>query len=162
MTTRTFKQYGQAYGGTQASIVATIDGVQIYSGNVTTIDEPMPIFPQTGTDFGEEMFSWTNTVDFAGTQTMTISVTGSTLLLTDSLANYINGVGNAEEFGSFNYTTVDGTTYAVPLTDVTIDGVEQPEILDPALSGQQYYMIPPGSSFSCTLNVQAGQEIVVP
>lgn len=156
MTTRTFKQYGQAYGGTQASIVATIDGVEVYSGNVPTVDELLPTFPQPDVQFGEEMFSWTNTVDFAGTQTMTIAVTGSMLLITDSFANY--ALGNADVFSGFNYSNIDGIYYSMPLSDVTIDGVVQPQELDPELPGQAYWQVPAGSTFSCTVNIQAGLE----
>ncbi len=87
MTIRTFKQKGQAYGSTPASIEVTINGAVIYSGPIPTLDTPMPTLPDTAISYGQDLYTWQNDVAFAGTQTLSIAVTGADLLLTDSYAN---------------------------------------------------------------------------
>jgi hypothetical protein len=178
MTTRTFKQFGQGYGSTPATIVATIDGVQVFNGPVNTVDEPLPLGPVTNP--GSEIFTWTNTVDFAGTQSFSISVTGSSLLLTVTSANYpflqidtnvtepfiINSSVDFSYFYTNFYTkNVNGVNLADPFTNVTIGGVPQqraPRPNDSELPGQWYWLIPAGSTFTATLNVMAGTDPASP
>lgn len=173
MTTRTFKQKGQAYGSTTASIVASINGVTVYSGTVNTVNEPMPSLPDTENSYGVDLFSWQEDAAFAGTQTISIAVTGSDLLLTDSIANYVAVLnpdynpsdpaskewisGGADVYGSFYNITEDGTNYySDPFTNEAIDGNSQEHVPDPDLPGQWYWRIPAGSTFTATVNIQAG------
>lgn len=168
MTIRTFKQKGQAYGSSTASIVATVDGVVVYSGTVNTLDQSMPSFPDLENSYGVDLFTWQEDVTFSGTQTLSISVTGSDLLLTDSVANYItiedpanpgNYIsGGADLYGQFFNETVDGVVYSDPFTNEEIDGVAQSGPPDASLPGQWYWKIPAGSTFTATINVQAGLE----
>ena len=88
MTTRNFKQRGQAYGSTPASITATIDGTVVYSGPISTLDTPLPIRPGVANVSIPTIFTWTNNVDFAGTQSYSIAVIGSQLLLDCTLADH--------------------------------------------------------------------------
>ena len=155
MATRTFKQLGQAYGFIPAVITATIDNEVVFSGVITTIDIPLPMLPDPAVS-GIELFTWTNTVCFSGTQSYSISVTGSPLLLTRSLAD--NVVANdTAAFGGFYFFENNGVKIMDPLTDVTIDGIsmhighERHE-----LCGQLYWIIPAGSTLTATLNVHAG------
>ena len=171
MTTRTFKQFGQAYGSIPTTIVATIDGVQVFSGSVNTVDEPIPTGPVP--NLNSELFTWTNTVDFAGTQSFSISVMGSPLLLSDTTANYpflpgINGnnVSNSAitdsvaHFTYFYTSNIDGIERADPFTNVTIGGVSRErETNNSELTGQWHWLIPVGSTFNATLNVAAGTEL---
>ena len=76
MTIRTFIQRGQAYGIEPVTITAQIDGVQVFSGPVNTIDEPVPALPSLDTQIGVDIFSWAEDVLFSGTKTMEITVTG--------------------------------------------------------------------------------------
>ena len=66
MTTRTFKQRGQAYGSSPVTISAKIDGVEVFNGSVSTLDEPVQT---TGFNpdepYGTDLFTWTNDLDFA-------------------------------------------------------------------------------------------------
>lgn len=151
MTTRTFKQYGLAYGIGSVTVVATIDGIEVFNGVVpsvnslipTTLDEIQPLVP-------EVLFSWTEDVAFEGTRSMTITVNGGNLLLKNTHANYgvaFDGIpivrypgltGGPELFTPFYAHAIDAppdpccqdtecenrpTLIHDPLSDVTINGV---------------------------------------
>jgi len=157
MTTRTFKQYGQAYGSVPASITATIDGTVVFSGPIPTIDTPIPFDPLIFID-RPTLFTWTNTVEFSGTQSYSITVTGSPLLLVHTLADHCRA-DDALEFNSFYSRVSEGIVITDPFTNVTIDGVLQqrgPNNSD--LPGQWYWLIPADSTFTATLNINAGLE----
>lgn len=154
MTTRTFKQLGQAYGSTPAVITATINGAVVFSGEIPTINTPIPPMPDTGLT-GSELYTWTNTVEFSGTQSISISVANATLLLTDSFADNCSNL--TAEFAPFYSIQDDGVLISDPFTNVTIDGVAMLRGPDSSsLSGQWHWIIPAGSTWSATLNVQAG------
>ena len=157
MTIRNFKQCGQAYGSTPASITATIDGTVVFSGPVSTLDQPLPILPEPSDDVSPPtLFTWTNTVDFAGTQSYSIAVTGSPLLLgftgaDHCVANYV------AQFSSTYTYEIGGVVVADPLTNVSIDGTVRTRGPDnQTLSGQWQWLIPAGSTLTATLNVNAG------
>jgi hypothetical protein len=154
MTTRNFKQTGQAYGATPASITATIDGTVVYTGPVPTVDTPLPSLPANVVT--PEIFTWTNTVAFAGTQSYSIAVIGSPLLLDFTGADHCIA-NNVAEFGSFYTYEIGGVTIVDPFTNVAIDGVAMQRGPDNSkLSGQWVWLIPAGSTLTATLNVNAG------
>lgn len=156
MTTRNFTQCGQAYGSTTASVTSTIDGTVIFSGSVPTLDTPIPSLPANVVT--PEIFTWTNTVAFAGTQSYSIAVTGSPLLLSFTGADHCVA-NNVAQFGTFYAYEIDGVTVPDPLTNVGIDGVPQTRGPDNStLTGQWQWLIPAGSTFTATLNVNAGVE----
>jgi hypothetical protein len=164
MTTRTFRQFGQAYGATPASITASVGGSVVFSGAISTADQPVPL--SQANISAAELFSWINTVDFAGNVSFSIAVNNSQLLLTDTDADYCSA-NNTSNFYPFYSYEDSGMTIADPFTDVTIDGV--PMLRGPnnsnvagPLTGQWYWLIPAGSTFTATLNVSAGQEPSTP
>jgi len=160
MTTRNFIQCGQAYGSTTSSITATIDGTVVFSGPVSTVNTPVPNRPDAATDPVPTIFTWTNTVAFAGTQSYSIAVTGSPLLLSFTGADYCIA-NNTAQFGTFYTYEIGGVTVADPLTNVAIDGVAMQRGPDNStLSGQWQWLIPAGSTLTATLNVNAGVEPV--
>jgi len=162
MTTRNFIQCGQAYGSTTASITATIDGTVIFSGPISTLDTPIPSRPDAATGPLPTIFTWTNTVAFAGTQSYSVAVTGSPLLLgftgaDHCIANY------AAQFNTIYTYEIDGAIVADPLTNVAIDGVVHTRGPDNStLSGQWQWLIPAGSTLTAILNVTAGVEPAPP
>jgi hypothetical protein len=159
MTTRTFKQFGQAYGNTPASIAVLINGVNVFSGAVPTENSALPEPPYTGIA-GTELFTWTNTVDFAGAQSFSISVENAPLLLLRTVADYVYPQPNElPEFNGFYTYQIDGVTVADPLSNVAIDGVPVQRATDNSgLSGQWNWLIPAGSTLTAILNVTAGVE----
>ena len=50
------------------------------------------------------------------------------------------------------------TLYTNPITNVAINGVAQVVTRDSNLFGQSHWIISPGSTFTCQLNVQAGLD----
>lgn len=157
MTTRTFKQQGQAYGSLPVAIVAKIDGVEVFNGTVPTLDEPYQL---TGTDPvppGGDLFSWTDDLAFSGTKTMEISVANGFLVVMETVANYAAGQLNptAEEFGFPYLATVGDVAWTNATTNITINGVLQNQ--DNGCPGQTYWLVPPGQTYSCTVNVTAGE-----
>jgi hypothetical protein len=177
MTTRTFKQMGQGYGSSNCTVTAKIDGATVFSGIVPSANQRLPVGPTDTEDAYPTLFTWTNDVDFEGTQTMEITVTGATVLLAATNANYMRSAvqtegiienpdpnyvpTNYESTGPDTYGVifkeeVDGFVYTDPTTNVTIDGVPKSVARDSSLLGQRHWTISPGSTFTCQLNVQAG------
>lgn len=159
MTTRNFKQCGQAYGSTPASITATIGGTVVFSGEISTLDQPLPIFPEPAPNVAPPtLFTWINTVDFSGTQSYSIAVTGSPLLLGSIAVDHVIA-NNAAEFGLVYTYDDDGVMISDPLTNVAIDNVAQQRGPNNSeFPGQWHWLIPAGSTLTATLNVTAGVE----
>lgn len=153
MTSRTFQQHALAFGSTPCQVVCQIAGNTVYSGTVTTLDEPKPSLPDQTYTIDNVAWSWQGNADFAGTQSMAITVTGSDLLMAATLAN--NPYGNANLHSTFYSIDVDGVTYTDPLTEEAIDGVPQSGPYNPSLQGQWWWWIPAGSTFTATLHVDA-------
>jgi len=159
MTTRNFIQCGQAYGSITASITATIDGTVVFSGPISTVNTPVPTRPNISLTL-PTLFTWTNTVAFAGTQSYSVAVSGSPLLLDFTGADHCVANNVAEFLGFYTYET-GGVLVVDPLTNVVIDGVAMQRGPDnAAFGGQWQWLIPAGSTLTATLNVNAGVEAV--
>ena len=76
---RTLQFYGYAYGDSNVSLTATINGTNVFSGEVPTINSPVPVPP---IDFSNEviLFSIENSslfpTNYAGSYPMSITVSG--------------------------------------------------------------------------------------
>ena len=161
MTVRTFKQLGQAYGSSPVTIVAKIDGVEIFNGTTPTLNEPYML---TGFDTtvypGNELFSWTDDINFVGTKSMEITVGSGFLVLMNTTANYPGFGGehnrpDPENHWLFVYANqVDSVVYSNPFSNLTINGEVQNPNTD--IPGQTFWLIPPDSVLSCTVNVSKG------
>jgi hypothetical protein len=178
MTTRTFQQHGLGYSVEPITITATINGVVAYEGPVVTLDEPPPSDMSDPNAYAaaDILFTWANTVDFEGTASIEIAVHGSgTLMLAKTMANYsavytpnpdstltVSSSGPDGYLGYF-YQSIDGVVYSDPYIDSAIDGMEvpRPGATDPSITGQWYYMITTGSTFTGTLSIQPGIEQVI-
>jgi hypothetical protein len=170
MTTRTFKQYGQGYGATPATLVVTLGGVEIFNGDIATLDQPVPDMPIVpGENLGVEIYSWTSTLEFAGTQALQITVLDGTFLMSKSVANYFKYIDPALPSGPYassgpnNFVyfydyTVDGDVIYDPLSNVAIDGVAQTVTRVEGEFGQWYWVLGPGQVLTATMNVIAGYE----
>jgi hypothetical protein len=168
MTTRTFKQYGQGYGATPATITVTLDGVQVFSGDIPTLNQPVPDMPIVpGENLGVELYSWTKDVTFQGTETLQITVADGTFLMAQSLANYFKYIDPALPDGPylssgaltyvpFYYYTVDGDVIYDPMSNVSIDGVAQTVTRVEGEFGQWYWVLGPGQTMTATINVLQG------
>ena len=159
MSTRTFKQTGQGYGSLPTTITAKIDGQIVFTGPVETSNQPLPVLPNLDFRCDNTLFSWTRDTAFSGTIALEISVDGSPLLLTETVADYlVNSADNQGVFNGFYSFDQDGVIYADPLSNETIDGILVSRDNDTELTGQWYWTIMPGSTFSATINVLASLE----
>jgi hypothetical protein len=158
---RTFKQQGQGFGANPVSIVAVVNGVEVFNGPINTVDQD-PSDTYTGPMV--DLFTWELPVDFVGSVPMQITVTGgSALVLGQTLANYMDPLTEAGALAVFNnpyYEVIDGEPTSDPLSNITINGVAQTPGHD--LPGQWFWDIPTDSVFACTVNVNANGGNVVP
>ena len=156
MSTRTFKQFAKAFGATPANIVVRLDGQEIFSGAVETENTPLPSLPDLSLAIDNLAFSWEKDTSFSGTAALEITVNGSPLLLANTQANYlVDDADHANVYNEFYYEEIDGVRYSDPFTDERIDGISVARVEDPALSGQWWWKIMPGSTFSAIVNIQA-------
>jgi len=151
MTLRTFRQYAQGFGAIPAQVVFQIDGNTVFSGSVVTLDQPMPALPNSEYSIDNIAWTWQDDAEFSGTRSITVSVSDSPLILATTLAN--DPYSNVESYGAFYIAEIDNVSYADPFTDETIDGVVVPGPYNPALTGQWWWRIPAGSTFSATMHV---------
>jgi hypothetical protein len=151
MILRTFKQLAQGFGDVPAQVVVQIDGNTVFSGAVTTLDQPMPSLPNSEYTLDNVAWTWQNDAEFSGSQSITVSVSDSPLILATTMAN--DPYNNVEGYGGFYLHEVGNVSYADPFTDVTIDGVAQPVVNDPDWAGQIWWAIPAGSIFAATMHV---------
>lgn len=151
---RIFKQQGQGYGPSNVTVTAQIDGNTVFSGNVPTIDAPIPGM-DLGVQLGVTCFSWNEPDDFTGTRTLSISVDGEgTFQLNSTLAQ--DNWANIDSYGPFYRQTIGNIVYSDPLTNVMIDGISFSRTDDSSLTGQYGWNIPSGSVFTATLNINIG------
>ena len=155
MTLRTFKQFAQGFGTEPCEVTVQLDGNTIFSGSVATVDQPLPMLPNGSIDSTNLGWHWQHDVTFYGTKTLSVAVTGSSLILAETLANNPYSYANAEVFYGQYSTVVDDVTYYDPFTDESIDGVPQAGPYRPDIPGQWWWHVPPGSTFTATLHVTA-------
>jgi hypothetical protein len=191
MTIRTFKLYGQAYkSALPVTIVAKIDGVEVFNGLADTTTPwcpaqllALPGYSSRVTESvgsvtipsgGYELFSFTAPVDFVGTKTMEISVTGAPLQLTFLQANYRPNslgpedtvdnnpiIGSENYYCDFYYNTVDGVTIFDPISEVEINDIVQVSVRDvDTQAGNWMWIVPNDSTLTCTINIMAGTVAV--
>lgn len=158
MSIRTIMQTGQGFGPGPVSIVASIDGQQVFAGTVPTLDEA-PVLPLDDTP---QIFSWTVPISFAGTQALSIDVIGGDLVLTFSGGDFrpMSGpsTSGAGAFGILSWQTVDGQQVPDPLTNVIIGEESVQRTVDAEDTGQWHWLIPEGQNFSATVNIDAGLD----
>jgi hypothetical protein len=170
MTTRTFKQYGQGYGATPATIVVTLGGVEIFNGDIATLNQPVPDMPIVpGENLGVELYSWTKDLTYQGSEALQITVSDGTFLMAKSVANYFKYIdptkpdgpyasSGPDNFVYFYDYTVDGDVIYDPFSNVAIDGAPQTPTRIEGEFGQWYWVMGPGQVLTATMNVIAGYE----
>jgi len=160
MTLRTFQQYAVGFGSTPAQVVCQIDGNTVFSGSVTTLDQPMPSLPDSEYKIDNVAWSWQDDVEFSGTKSFTVSVSNSPLMLALTVAD--NPYSNVQSFGQFYSIEIGNVSYSDPFTNEAINGVPQSGPYDPNLAGQWWWIIPAGSTFSATMHVNAPPPTPLP
>jgi len=107
---RTVNFYGYAYGSTPVSLTANINGVTVFSGPVTTVDQPLPA-PIANINGAPVLFSADSELfptDFSGAYPMSITVTGGDgIVVQDTYCNYMDQKTILVEATE---STINGTT----------------------------------------------------
>jgi hypothetical protein len=168
MTPRTFKQLGWAFGTEQLSLIAALDNVEIFNGPIPTgINEPDPNMPELTWPYGDELFTWTEDIEYVGSKEMRIQVIGiGNLQLASTVANYVSIIvstdpycitipGGPDVFYGFYSQKFDGYAIHDPYTNVAIGGT--PGYAVDEQRGQWTWHIPSGSEFVATLNIGAAR-----
>jgi hypothetical protein len=154
MTTRTFQQHAKGFGAATANINVRLDGQEIFSGPVLTENAPLPVLPDSVFVINNVAFTWEKSPGFSGQVALEISVSGSPLLLADTMANYfINEPEFENQYKYFYQSQIGDILTTEPFSDVQIDGIStnRPENSD--FTGQWWWKIMPGSTFACTVNI---------
>jgi len=112
---RTLKFHGYAYGSGNVSLTATINGTQVFSGEVPTINELLPSESITAGSESPILFTVENSslfpTDFAGSYPMDITVTGGYgIIIGEVNSNWTKTLTQA--FTADN-CTIDGTTLTI-------------------------------------------------
>jgi hypothetical protein len=154
MTTRTFKQFGHAYGAEPAQITVRINAQEIFSGDVATVDEPFPEKLLAEAGLGSELFVWTEDSAFAGTRAVEITVTRGSVILTSTHADHTIAAA-PEEFDHFYIVTQDGVDYTECMSNVAVNGVALPRAWDGVNVGQYHCHLAEGSVYTATINITA-------
>jgi hypothetical protein len=175
MSNRTVQIYGSGYGSVPATVTATVDGTQVFSGAVPTQSGPLPSLPDTEITRGEVLFTFEIPMEFQGNLLLTTEIANSTVLFTDILANYGNifdkAVAPGGQYistGPDGYIPIQGNSgyYREPVpvpsdprSSVIIDGIPK-SIPDPKPLGETgawWFGILPESTMSSNVAVRAGK-----
>jgi len=181
MTARTFIQFGQAYGNATVTVVATLDGTEIFNGVVPNgyvppnPEAPPPASFTPGSFSETALFSFTEDVTYAGSKQLQITVSGGQVWMSRTVADYgaaLPGLtypsieqglfGLANFYGPIYATTVGNLVIADPLSNVFVNGVASPSIPTADMingvlpEGQWCRTIEDGGTLTATLNIMAG------
>lgn len=163
---RTFQFWGQGYGSDAATITASINSTQVYSGTVPTVDQPLPTDNQPLPGSQSILFTIPNSAllntDFAGSLPMTIEVTGGTGVLFGVIdSNYYIGSGNlagtVDNFAQcYNGTPTNSEGTPDPRSSVYVNGVQQVPPLVASL-GCWTWIVPTVGTLTYNWNIGVGQ-----
>lgn len=141
MSERTVVFKGLAYGSSPATMQATANGVNIFSGAVTTRNEPLPSMPGPTPD-PVALFTMTVDTSFSGTIPMTCEVTSGTVIFSLVQANYMllaNPIYSVEQYQILvNPSSTDEQRNAIyvaapavpPLSEADIALIQGPDTPD--------------------------------
>ena len=174
MAIRTFKLYGVAFlqNGT-ANITVNYNNVEVFSGPVTTCNEPTPLFVGYPNDRITLLAQWESTTDVTGNIPISITANSGDVFWTLTEANY-SGISLSYDppvdpenpvpvvliqpvdfyrDPNINTEFTDGRTN-VKMNGVTMTvGIRPSDVTDPGLLGDWFYEIPQGSTLSCDIYI---------
>lgn len=114
MANRTIQFYGLAYGKANVELTAKINGETVFSGQVPTIDAPLPPADTPLVD-ATVLFSLVDSPlfpqDFGGSYPMTVEVlTGNGVFFGNTYSNYMDQITDIARIGN---SSINGTTLTV-------------------------------------------------
>jgi hypothetical protein len=158
---RTIQFIGYAYGSSPVTLTAEINGNTVFSGEVPTIDSPLPpmanVVASAGPLFLVENSSLFST-DFSGQYPMTISVSsGNSVILGEVLSNYMHITNDARYGNATTFLNIStNTEYRDPRTDVVIDGTPQSPDRPPGCDGAWPWVVNNPGTIDFNLQVGLG------
>jgi hypothetical protein len=175
MTNRTVQIIGYGFGDTPANVTATVSGTQVFSGNVPTVNPPIPPMPDRAV-----LFTFEIPMDLVGNIPMSVTIENSPVVFAQIYANYCNVVNvTIKEPPASNVVIYQssGPTGFSPIeppkesnsnfildarSNVIIDGIDVTASLSERESSSKFgawsYPVYPGSTMSCDIEVKAGLE----
>ena len=151
---RTLQFLGYAYGNTPVILNAHINGNLVFSGQVATVDTPIPD-PANGLPGNQVLFSATDpslSTDFSGALPMTISVaTGYGILVCDILSNYMLLNTPADPCVMEN-STINGSTLTIGSVTSGTPAVGMRLISDEITTSNAYVISGSGSTWETNLD----------
>lgn len=131
MTTRTIYVIGQGFSATPVSVVATVNGVEVQNGPITTVNDDISVTQAPDHDILQNnltsaktnIFSFEVPVDFAGEVPVTLTVSGGPIWFGKVIGNYTqNGsILNPVLSPSQVATIEDPTSTPIQLQQIQID-----------------------------------------
>jgi len=143
MATRTIQLLGQGYGATPAQITVTANGNTVYSGPVNTVNEPVPLLPNTQLSLQNILCTVEIDQAFVGQMPMTCAVSSGTLIFAEIFANYVaipNPVyTQAQEDTLYNPATsqADKVTIYTQVANPPLSQIDIETLLNPATTPDQ-------------------------
>jgi hypothetical protein len=164
MTTRTTQSFGYGFGNTPATIVAKINGVTVFEGEIPTA--PLADLP-AGNPYEQwannvvSLYTFTTTVGTAESLPTTIEVINGTLLLGQYKSNYTAVPTDIPNEYITSGSDVCITAPGEVREGVTIDGVAQD--YHPAgsttLLGTWWWRVETGSTIAFNALIDAGLDV---
>jgi hypothetical protein len=139
MANRTIQLQGLSYGAVPSGITATLNGNVVFSGTVTTNDQPVPPLPDPSLQSQVyTLFSFDIDVAVTGNVVMTCQVTEGTVVFSNILSNYAriaNPVYTSEQLAIVTSPTssqADKVAIWTALANPPLTAEQQATLLDPA------------------------------
>lgn len=159
MNTRVIAFGGNGYGASPAEITATYNGNVVFTGEIFTLNQPVPSLPNLELLIEEAMFVIEDIpMNFAGSVPVQIQVTKGTVIMSEVVANYGIMLVNdqAVSSGPDQYIDINGAGEC--RTNVVIDGVSQNPVRDD-LTGTWWWKLAEGSTITFDLEVKIGMDV---
>ena len=162
MANRTVQILGQGYGSSPAQITVTANGNTVFSGTVSTVDQPLPALPNLGLTISNILCSFEIDLAFTGQIPMTCAVSSGTVIFAQINANYVaipNPVYTPEQMAVLENPT---TTYAEKVTIYTqvanppMSQTDIDTLLDPASTQEQKNAII--AAHNCKTQISSGVD----
>jgi hypothetical protein len=157
MTNRTIEIYGYAYSTSTANVVATVNGTQVFSGNLPLSGTELPELSAALTPPENVLFTFELPLAFDGIVPITIQIISGDVIFATVGANYntANDSGVVDQFYDVYPSGPDCRS------NVIIDGVvvDLPPHTEP---GDYWYTVLEGSSIDYDLSVTGGIDNTAP
>lgn len=163
MAIRTVQILGMGFGADPAQVVVTASGNQVYSGPVTTLNEPVWMLPNPDLVADQaQLFTFEIDTDFSGSLPMTCEVTNGTVIFGDITATYStipNPAFTLEQIQILNNPATSRSTrnaIYIPVANPPFSTEELEIIENPATSTAAYDDVI--NAHGCAIGVSSGSS----